>query len=283
MNPSIWFNGQIAQANHATVPTTDLALLYGVGLFETMRSYDGTVFRWDAHMARLQKSAEALHVPAQDAELPSHQDVATLLEANGLSDARVRLTVTGGIPGADLARPNMVMTAVAAQPYADELYTDGATVHICRAVQDPNDPLIGHKTISTWARLQALHAAQRHGCIEALWFTPDRHLAEGCISNVFCVRDGTVRTPPVATPVLPGITRAVILERCAHLGIPTEQASLTIEDLLDAHEVFLTNVMMAVVPVCRIERSSVGDEALGVITQRLADDYHAIVRHETAP
>ena len=119
--------------------------------------------------------------------------------------------------------------------------------------------MAGHKTMNYLPRLIALRAAHANRCVESLWFTTQHLLSEGSVSNVFVVRDGTVMTPPLDTPVLPGIARALVLELCGREGIRCDEAALTIDALLDAEEVFLTNSIMQVMPVVLIERRAVGD------------------------
>ena len=174
----------------------------------------------------------------------------------------------------------VLITAVPLEPVPDEYHTRGVTVHVASPVQQSTDPLIGHKTTCYWPRLQALHEAQQRGCAEALWFTETRQLAEGSISNAFIVKNGVLKTPPLGTPVLPGITRAVVLELGGELEIDTQECPLSIDDLLDADEVFLTNVIMQVVPVIRVEKHDIADGHLGPVTKKLMAAFRDRVRKE---
>ena len=282
MSPIVDLNGKLVRTDAAEVTVSDLGVLYGIGLFETMRSYGGRVFRFGQHVDRLLASAEKLKLPFRREMLPDEDRIVALLEANDLSDARLRLTVSGGSPVEDGLRHMVLMTAVPLEPAPAECYTHGVTVHLTPQVQQSTDPLIGHKTTCFWPRLQALHDAQQRGCAEALWFTETRQLAEGSISNVFAIKDGTAKTPPLDTPVLPGVTRAAVIELCERDEIPCLQSPLTIDDLLDADEAFLCNCIMEIVPVCRVERSPIGDEKVGPITTKLADAYRKLVEDTSA-
>lgn len=279
-------NGRLLPLEDARVAATDVGLLHGIGLFETMRACGGRVFRWRQHVERLVKSAEALGLSLNESGLAAGDGAGqvcqpsdlsrrldALLRANKLTDARIRLTVTGGTAGQDRAEPTVLLTAAAVEPYPQEYYTTGLTVRICPYVQASTDPLAGHKTTCYWARLHALHQAQAGGCGEALWFNEKRQLAEGSISNVFIVKGGIVKTPPLDTPVLPGITRAVVIQLCGRKGIRCVEAALDINDLLDADEAFITNSMMGIVPVCRVERKVVGREKVGEMTMTLRHAY----------
>ena len=174
-------------------------------MYETMRAYNGIPFRYAQHVDRLLASAKALTLPIAADILPTVDDARRLLTANELTDARLRLTVSTGSlrPTNPDAPPTLavLLTAAAATPCPDELYTKGVTVLICPYRQSKHDPLAGHKATAYFARLIALRDAQKQGCAEALWFTSENLLAEGCISNVFVVKAGTLATPPIDTPV----------------------------------------------------------------------------------
>lgn len=281
----VFLNDGLVDAASARVGVFDAALLHGVGLFETLRAYDGHIFRLDAHLARMAASVEKLHLPfTLDVEM-CRGALRQVLLANNLRDARLRLTVTPGqtlVPGVPEAepRPTVLATATALAAYPPEVYERGMTVLVAPYRQSAADPLAGHKTTSYWPRLAALRKAQDAQCSEALWFTPQNRLAEGSISNVFVVRGGVLKTPPVDTPVLPGIARAVILEAAAADQRPAEETPLTIDDLLDADEVFLTNSIMEVMPVCRVERKAIGNEKPGPVTAWAAAAYRRAVAAE---
>lgn len=283
----VYLNDRLVEAGEARVSVFDAGLLHGVGLFETMRAYNGVVFRLGDHLERLRSSAGKLGLTVPEDTGPWREAVGRLLEANGLQEARVRLTVTPGAAGlldeqGQVGRQavTVLITAGAMAAYPAEWYGRGMTVLVSGYRQSRQDPLCGHKTTSYFSRLIALREAQMAGCGEALWFTTENLLAEGCISNVFVVKAGVVRTPPVDTPVLAGITRKVVMELAAAEGIELEERALTIDDLLGAEEVFLTNSVMELMPVCRIERHAVGDERPGAVTMRLAEAYRRAVEAE---
>lgn len=273
-------NGELISGDTARVAASDLGVLYGIGLFETMRAYNGRVFRLQQHLDRLLASAEKLKLPFHREMLPDEQRLGALLHANDLADARVRLTVSGGAPVADGLKHTVLTTAVPLEPPPQEYYSRGITVQIGAQAQSTTDPLAGHKTTCFWPRLQALHEAQVRGCAESLWFTENKHLAEGSISNVFVVSNGTLKTPPLDTPVLPGITRTAVIELCRHEDIACAETVLIIDDLLGADEAFICNSIMEIVPVCRVERQAVGDEQVGKMTQRVAELYRVLVKNE---
>ena len=214
-------NGVLMPAEEARVSVFDSGFMQGIGLFETMRAYSGRVFRLDRHLDRLINSANALRwmVVPDTEELADN--VQQVVGALGGADARVRLTVTTGSlhPAAeDQPELTIVVSAAEGGRYPEEHYRQGVTAVVSEYRQSDCDPTAGHKTTSYFARLVSLGAAYAEGALEALWLTHDNFVAEGAISSVFAVRDGALWTPPLETPVLPGITRAVVLELAARVG-----------------------------------------------------------------
>ncbi|HUU83655.1 MAG TPA: aminotransferase class IV [Phycisphaerae bacterium] len=290
MSNFVFLNGGFVAGANARLSIWEGGWLHGAGLFETMRAAHGQIFRLDAHLDRLTNSARALLFPIERPDLPLTTDFEELLSRNELAEARVRLTVSSGPmlePGSDAAperdgRPSVTVCATAApfSAYSQDLRTWGMSVMISPYRVSPDDPLAGHKCTSYLSRLLALRHAQARRCSEALWFTTNNLLSEGSISNVFLVKDGALATPPLETPVLPGITRAAVLELAAAGGIEALQRALTINDLLDADEVFLTNSMMEIMPVRRVEKHAIGGGKPGPMTQRLAEEYRRLLERE---
>lgn len=282
MTEYVSLNSDIIPSEQALISVHDAGLLHGVGLFETMRSYRGTVFRLEDHLDRLFGSAGALGIDFGYDRDTVRTAIAELLSANKLTDSRVRLTITqGDIRRADANsdKPNgtLIVTATAIQPYPDEYYKNGMMAIVSSYKQNPLEPTAGHKTLGYLPRLLALKEAQQKQAGEALWFTTTNRLAEGCISNVFIVQNGILLSPPLDTPVLDGITRRVVLALAEQNGIPHRQQPIVIGELLAAEEVFLTNSIMELMPICRIERHAVGKEKPGEIYQRLHRFYRETV------
>lgn len=285
MNPSVvYLNGAWRSREEAAVSVDDRGMLQGVGLFETMVARNGRVWRLGRHLARMRRSAAALSLALPE-DFDALPDVADeLLARCALQDAKVRLTITAGAPGrgeTQRNRPTSLLTAAPFEPYPAVLYDRGMTVLVTSFQQSADDPVAGHKTLSYLPRLVALQVAQAADCQEAIWFTPDRLVAEGCMTSIFIVAGGKLQTPPLDTPVLPGITREAVLELAPGAAVEPVEQPLTIHDLLDADEMFLTNVGLGVMPVCRIERHSIGDEQPGPVTQHLRSALTELIERET--
>jgi branched-chain amino acid aminotransferase len=293
----IWLNGTIVDEAEARISVFDAGFQHGVGLFETMLARHGRPFRAEAHLQRLARAADALAL-ARDLRINALAEaVQQAIDANELADARIRLTLTGGnlgpvAPGAAEHRdPTILIVAQPPTTYPDAFFTEGVTVVLADGRANPLDPMAGCKTLNYWPRISALQSAAGKGAGEALWFSVSNHLASGAVSNIFLVKNGDLRTPlargeeeagAINAPVLPGITRQTIIELAEGEGALCEKKQLDIDDLLAADEVFLTNSSWGVLPVVRVERETIGDGAVGAITQKLRAAWDALVNRETS-
>lgn len=270
----VYLNGQLVSADKAAVAVTDSSFLYGIGLFETMRAENGQVFRLADHLARLNGSAQKLGIQNRCADAQIEAAIGELLAANKLKRARLRLSISNGAI-LDDGKPttHILITAAELTGYPADYYQKGVRVILTDWRQNPKDPYCGHKTTCYGPRLMALRDAHAKLAAEALWFTTENALAEGCISNVFLVNDGRLFTPPADTPVLAGIARKTVLELADQLKIECIQKPLRIDDLLAAQEVFLTNVIMQVLPVAAVEAHTVGDGKVGKITRSFKEAF----------
>jgi branched-chain amino acid aminotransferase len=269
----IFLNNAMFDADSAFVSARDSGFLYGAGLFETMRSSNGVVFAIDDHLDRLFNSAKVLGIPHKYERDYIVDAIIQTLKANELSDARIRLTLTGGPTGVSVEKQKgtLVITVTPFEPYAAEYYEKGALAVLCQFRQNTADPICGHKTCNYLSRLLALDGARQRGAVESLWFTTDNRLAEGCVSNVFIVKDSKVFTPPLSTPVLPGIARKHVVQIAAENSIEVTEKDLFINDLLGADEVFITNTLMQILPIAAVEAHIVGDGKVGAVTKKLTD------------
>ena len=269
----VFLNDKIIESSAAHINCADGGFLYGAGLFETMRASNGVVFALDDHLDRLFNSAEKLKINLRGDKKFVADAVYETLNVNEFKEARIRLTVTSGAMNAEKSEPTLLITAVKFEPYPKSYYDKGIMVVLNLHRQNPADVLAGHKTTSYFSRISALALAHQKRAAEALWFTIDGRLAEGCVSNVFIVKDSVVYTPSLKTGILPGIARKTVLELAGKNSIKAEEKELTIEDLLGADEVFITNVIMQVLPVVAIESHNVGNAKPGPMTKKAAELY----------
>ncbi|MGP1347603.1 MAG: aminotransferase class IV [Phycisphaerales bacterium] len=310
MDSFVWINGALVEPGEARVSAFDAGLTHGVGLFETMRAQRGRVFRLYEHLERLRDSSRALGLTSELRINALGEAVRRVVERSELawgthdddgSDraARVRLTLTGGdlnmlnraLPGDGGAggggegargagEPTIIIHVTPAQRYPRAMFDKGVLVTIADTKANPLNPHEGHKTLNYWWRLRELQVAASKGAGEALVLQVTNHLCGGAVSNVFLVRDGTLFTPiargeeeagAIGSPVLPGITRQVVGELADGMGMGLARRMLTIDEALDADEVFLTNASWGVLPVRQIEGRAVGDGMPGPVTRSLRE------------
>lgn len=266
----VFLNGEIVEVSDAKVAVSDSGFLYGMGLFETMRAGGGKVFGLEHHLDRLFRSCEALRVNNPYSKTQITEAIEKTLEANQLKDARMRLTLTNGVLGkGDMPESTLLITATNFVPYPPEYYEKGVGVVLTDVRINAMDPIVSHKTINYFSRLLVLNEAHEKKCAEALWFTTDNKLSEGCVSNVFVVDGDVVMTPSLETPVLPGTMRKRICGIAEANSIELEEKDLFVADLLEADEVFITNVIMSILPVIQVEAHAIGEGKPGKITRRL--------------
>ncbi|MGE0134869.1 MAG: aminotransferase class IV [Dehalococcoidia bacterium] len=275
----VWLDGALQPREEAHLSVDDLAVLYGAACFETMRAFGGVVFRLDRHLDRLHEGLDAIHVspPARDV---LRSAIAAALSANGLREARIRLTVTPGrgVGRPDLRAANGPTVLIVAEPAPDD--PEPARVAVASLRIDEARPLAFAKTAHYLLSLLALDEARSAGCDEALLLNRFDRVAEGATSNVFAVLDGRLLTPPLVDGPLPGVTREAVLECAARLALPAGERSLTLEDLAAAEELLLTNSVVGVRSVASIAGRWFAPAAPGPITAALQVEYRRLVGRE---
>lgn len=293
----VYLNGQMIPETEARIAFDDAGFQHAVGLFETMHARHGRVFRLRRHLDRLVGSAQELGLARTLDTEGIAAAVHDTLAHNQLERARVRLTVTPGpLSQRQAQTPESPSPTVLVHPqppteYDPVYFERGITVLIAPPAANPFDALAGHKTLAYWGRLRTLRQAAAADAGEAIWLSVSNHLASGAVSNIFLVRDGELHTPiargeeadgALPAPVLPGVTRAAVIEIAESLNVTVHKQMLSVEDLLGADEVFLTNSGWHLLPVTRIENASVGDGQVGELTQRLRHDLLELIERETA-
>jgi len=277
----VYLNDRFVPKEEAVVSVFDHGFLYGDGVFETLRAYRGRIFQLTEHLARLERSASAVGMA-----LPvTRERLADLaresLTRNQLQEAYVRITVSRG-PGeigldpALCKSPTLVVIAKPFEPYPKSFYTDGVSVIIAQTRRNPPEALPPHvKSLNFLNNVLAKMEANAAGSHEALLLNYRGEVTEGTTSNVFVVQGQRLRTPAVECGLLAGITRGIVLQLAREGGIPVEERRLTVRDLTDAEECFLTNTTQEVLPVTRVDRRSIGDGRPGQITRRLHASFRA--------
>jgi branched-chain amino acid aminotransferase len=281
----VFLNDSLVDADRACISVTDSGFLYGAGLFETMRSRNSVVFCLKDHLDRLFFSANSLSINNPYSKEYLTDAVYKVLDANKLTDARLRMTLTNGpmAKSNQKQEPTLLIKATKLQPYPQEYYNNGVMVVLCPFRQNVSEPTYGHKTTSYFSRILALNWAHQRRAAEALWFTVDSRLAEGSISNVFLIKDSALYTPPIETPVLAGVARKTVCQIALRNSIKLVEKNLYINDVLEADEIFLTNVIMQILPVISVEKHTVGDGKVGPIARMLYERFNEFVEDNCRP
>jgi branched-chain amino acid aminotransferase len=282
----IYIDGKFLAPEDAKISVFDHGLLYGDGIFEGIRFYNGRVFKLNEHIDRLYDSGRAitLAVPLEKSAL-SEVVLATIRE-NGLSDGYVRLIVTRGVGNLGLApwnckNPSIIVIADKIQLYPEELYVKGLEIITCatrRISPSALDPSI--KSLNYLNNILARIEANQAGAAEGLMLNDQGYVAECTGDNVFVVKNGTILTPPVFAGALRGITRSVVFDLAAKLNVPIQEPMLTRYDLFTADECFLTGTAAEVVPVVKLDGRTIGDGSPGPITHQLIAAFRGLTRSE---
>jgi branched-chain amino acid aminotransferase len=282
MIPLCWVNGRRVDPETSHLLVTERGFVFADGLFETMRSFRGVIFRLQAHLERLAASADRMELVCPE-RLPNViAEMVQQLDASGV-DAAIRLTVTRGAlaglaPPADARSVTVVLLVQPVPHFAPEIYRTGLAVHVASGRRNEFSMTVGIKTLAYTDSVMALIEARRHGADEALLLDTAGHVSEASASNVFLVSGGTVLTPPLSCGALPGITRAVVLELLAERGILTFERPIAAAELATTDEVFLTSSLRGIAPVASLDGRSLG--LPGPITRAMMDAYAARVLQE---
>ncbi|MBI4677335.1 MAG: branched-chain-amino-acid transaminase [Elusimicrobia bacterium] len=273
----IYLNGQLVDKENAKVSVFDHGLLYGDGVFEGIRAYNGRVFRLDDHLQRLQKSAEAILLALPMPRKSIEAAVLDTLRANNLKDAYIRLLLTRGTGdlGLDMrkckAGATLIIIADRIELYPEAYYEKGLDLIVSTIRQRRPDQLSpGVKSLNYLANVMARAEATRAGAQEAVLLSTDGYVTECSGDNIFFIHDGAIATPPVHIGLLEGVTRKVVMELCRDkLGTPAKERLFTPFELYRADEVFLTGSAAEIIPAVRLDGRTIGSGAAGPLTKRL--------------
>lgn len=283
--PTYWLNGRIVPAEQACIPLTDHGLLYGDGVFEGIRFYHGRALRPGQHIERLYRSARALCliIPCNEGELAAA--IEQTIAAYGGPDGYLRVVATRGTGKLGLdpklcARPNLFIIADALAMVGAEVRARGARVIISstrRLPPDGLDPRI--KSLNYLNHILARIEAANAGADEAILLNAQGRVTEGTADNVFIVRCGALYTPPASDGALQGITRALVLELAAELGITCTEISLSAYDLYTADECFLTGTGAELIPVREVDGRALKSSHASIFS-RVQRAFQELVRRE---
>jgi len=285
----IYIDGKYYDERNARISVFDHGLLYGDGIFEGIRAYNGRVFKLKEHIDRLFCSAKAILL-----EIPmSHADImAATVETcrrNRVRDGYIRLVVTRGAGTLGLnprscKKPSVIIIAGKIQLYPQELYQQGMdiiTVPTTRNLHSALNPAI--KSLNYLNNILAKIEANNAGCEEAIMLNAEGFVAECTGDNIFVVKEGHLLTPPLSAGALYGITRRTVMDLAAQSGLAVSEPDLTRYDLFNADECFLTGTAAELMPVVKIDGRTIGSGKPGPVTRNLVTKYHTLTKASGEP
>ena len=285
MEELVWLNGTLCPKKDAKISIDDRGFLLGDGVFETMRSYKGRVFRLDKHLTRLFDSLAIVHLSIPYTSVELGRAVNDTLEANQLQEAYIRLTVTRGQGGKGIdppetPSPTIIIVARKFIPYPEQVYREGLTTGISEIKQNISSPTARIKSLNFLDHILARIEAKQKRLDEAILLNTGDFICEGTVSNIFIVRQGSLITPDRESGILPGVTREVIIDLALREGIRIEERKVKPSELKEADECFLTNTLMEVMPVSEIDGRKVGQGRPSSFTLHFMEWYKDLVRKE---
>jgi branched-chain amino acid aminotransferase len=289
MELKIYLDGALVPESQAKVSVFDHGLLYGDGVFEGIRFYNGRVFRLEQHMRRLYDCARALllNIPLTPEEMIAA--TCETIRANNLRDGYIRLVITRGVGPMGLSpfkcpKPSIIIIAASIALYPKEAYGTGltmATVATRRPSHDMLSPQV--KSLNYLNNVMAKVEAIQAGAEEGLMLNDAGLVAECTGDNLFIVRDGTISTPPLTAGALDGITRGVVFEIARDLGLPMRERNLSRHDIYTADECFLTGTAAEVIAAVKLDQRAIGTGKPGAITNRIIARFRELTQSTGTP
>ncbi len=291
MEEIVYLNGSLVPRSKARISIDDHGFLYGYGLFQTVRTYNGKYFLLDRHLERLKSSAEVIGLAEKLKGIDLEKACRDTLKVNDIKDARVRVTVTNGtvttLPWIDSGgTPTVLVTTRPYTPFSREKYSEGFKVGIASVRRMRQSVTSSMKSINYLLNVMARMEAAKNGLDEAILLNDDGYLAEGGGSNVFFVRSAKMVTPSVNSGIIPGVTREVVMEMAAGMGISVTEGTVGISIFKQCDEAFMTNTMIEIMPVTSVSDAEgntiiINGGKVGEVTQRLMKAYRERVEKET--
>jgi branched-chain amino acid aminotransferase len=285
--PVVMINGELVSPEQAVIPVYDRGFLYGDSVFETLRTYGGKPFALTKHLERLERSAALVFIDMPISRMEMRHEILRAVDESGLAECYVRVIVTRGQGELGLdpglaGRQNRVILVGELKPPAEAFYRDGAKAVFYRTqrVSDATSAE-GAKIGNYLVAVLATREARKVGAQEALIVDRDGRVVEGATSNVFFVKGGALATPPLDAGILPGITRAHVLQAAQSLGLEVTQFCPATDELCQADEVFISSSIRELLPIVTIDEATVGNGAVGPLTLALIDEFRRLVQgHE---
>ncbi len=288
MEPKVYINGKLYPKDEAKISVFDHGLLYGDGVFEGIRCYNGNIFKLSEHIDRLYDSAKAISMEIQLTRDELKDAVINTLKANNLKDSYIRLIVTRGVGKLGLnpflcEESQVIIITDFIQLYSKELYEKGLDAIIVPTIRNHSDALNPNvKSLNYLNNILAKIECINAGATEGIMLNKDGYVAEGTGDNIFIVKDNGIITPPTTAGILIGITRNVVIELANEAGMTVKEEQLTRDDLYNADECFLTGTAAEIIPVVNLDGRKIASGRPGKITFSLLKKYQELTTQSSA-
>jgi branched-chain amino acid aminotransferase len=282
----IYINGKFYSRANAKISVFDHGLLYGDGVFEGIRAYDGRIFKLKEHIDRLYESAKTIMLKIPVTRRRLIEDVKKTVRKNRLRDAYIRVVVTRGTGKLGLnpficKNPQVIVIAYKIDLYPKAFYEKGLsviTVATQRNLAEAVNPRV--KSLNYLNNVMAKIEAINSGVPEAIMLNSIGYVSECTGDNIFIIKNGVIQTPPLSMGILEGITRNTIIVLARQLGIETQEVVFSRHDVFNAEECFLTGTAAEVIPVIEVDGRLIGNGNPGKLTRQLISSFHELVRQE---
>jgi len=285
----IYIDGEFYDKENAKISVFDHGLLYGDGVFEGIRFYNGRVFRLDEHIDRLFDSARAIALNIGMDKSAVIEATLETIRQNNLQDGYIRLVVTRGVGDLGLnpmlcPKASIFVIASKITLYSADKYENGLDVVTCATRRIPHgalSPMV--KSLNYLNNVMAKIEAQNAGAGEGLMLNEQGFVSECTGDNIFIIKNGVITTPPISAGALAGVTRSVVFDLAAELGIPIHEPMMTRYDIFTADECFLTGTAAEIIPAVKLDTRLIGDGKPGPITRRLITRFRELTASTGTP
>lgn len=281
MKSLLLLNGEIVPLEQGRIDIEDRGFQFADGIYETVRCYNGKPFRLDLHLERLERNTGELEIDLPTPTEVFHGQLQRMLSQSEVDKAVLYIQVTRGVAPRlhsfpTVPTPTMLAYVRGFTPLSEEVYENGVVVV---TAPDNRWERCDIKTICLLPNVLVKERARKAGAFEAFYLSPENIVYEGATSNAFCFKDGELFTHPLSNKILAGVTRQVLLELASKIGIPVREEPKSLQDFLQADEVFLASSTREVIGVNRIDNVPIGDGKTGALTRKLHQAYQESVRN----
>ena len=280
----IYINGKLYAKDQAKVSVFDHGLLYGDGVFEGIRAYDGRIFKLAEHVERLYESAKTIMLKIPMTQKAMIKAIIKTIRANKLKSGYVRVVVTRGVGTLGLnpftcKKPQIIIIADKIKLYPEDYYKKGLSLITAATVRNRSESINPRvKSLNYLNNIMAKIEAINAGVIEAIMFDSSGYVAECTGDNIFIIKKGVLFTPPIHMGILQGITRDAVIGLAYERGISVNETTITRHDIFNADECFLTGTAAEVIPVVKVDGRKIGSGKVGKMTKKLISDFRELTK-----